>query len=181
MKIKYFGDNSFFIDNKVKISINPDAEEKIETDIVISLDKNIEDNKNIKCKKCISWQGEYEIKDVLIKIISLDENNIFILDVDSFRICFLNNQKEKIKDDIIEKIGGVDMLCVSMKYDIGLAVETISNISPNVAIPYNLENNLEDFVKKMKIEIPEKISFFDFKDISRDDEKTNVVLLDNQK
>lgn len=146
--------------------------------------------------------GEIEINGIFIKGIETfhDNNNgsnsgkntIFIIDSENIRLVHLGDYGEKkIKDDLLEKLGNVDILLIpiSGKYRTQAIEESIGiirQIEPRIIIPMHYGNKqekdgLEKFVKEIGI-TPEKLDKLSIKrnNISDDeDAQMQLIVLQN--
>ena len=146
--------------------------------------------------------GEIEINGIFIKGIETfhdnangtnnGKNTIFIIDSENIRLVHLGDYGEKkIKDDLLEKIGNVDILLIpiSGKYRAQAIEESIGiirQIEPKIIIPMHYGNKqekdgLEKFVKEIGI-TPEKLDKLSIKrnNISDDeDAQMQLIVLQN--
>ncbi len=92
--------------------------------------------------------GEYEISGVSVIGIPMDvNNNIFILEMDGLRIAYLKQFGEKLTTQLLEEIGSIDILVISV-VDAKLAAEVIKQVDPWLAIPMQF-SNVSEFLKVM--------------------------------
>jgi len=117
---------------------------------------------------------------------------IFIIDSENIRLVHLGDFGEKkIKDDLLEKIGSVDILLIPIasKYrtqPIEEAINIIKQIEPRIIIPMHYgssqdKNDLEKFIKEIGLP-PEKMEKLNIKrnNISDDeDAQMQLIVLEN--
>jgi L-ascorbate metabolism protein UlaG (beta-lactamase superfamily) len=91
--------------------------------------------------KVLDWPGEYEVSNVAIEAICpLGENfNIFVFALDGIKICHLSYLSHELPEDLLDRIGEVDILMVpvggSEVLDGKLAQKVVEAIEPRVVIP----------------------------------------------
>ena len=91
--------------------------------------------------KVLDWPGEYEVSNVAIEAICpLGENfNIFVFALDGIKICHLSYISHELPEDLLDRIGEVDILMVpvggSEVLDGKLAQKVVEAIEPRVVIP----------------------------------------------
>ncbi len=213
MIINWF-DHSFFkieTQNKI-IAIDPFNEEKLgnkpsrfKADIALSTHDHPGHN-NIDLIMgspfILNTPGEIEFNGVFIKGIDtyhdnddgtkFGKNTIFIIDSENIRLVHLGDFGEKkIKDDLLEKIGSVDILLIPIasKYrtqPIEEAINIIKQIEPRIIIPMHYgssqdKNDLEKFIKEIGLP-PEKMEKLNIKrnNISDDeDAQMQLIVLEN--
>jgi L-ascorbate metabolism protein UlaG (beta-lactamase superfamily) len=125
----------------------------------------------------ISSPGEYEIKGVSVFGFSSyhDEklgkeygaNTIYLIEMDGMRLCHLGDLGERLNDEKLEEIDGVDILMVPVGgfYTIGpkVAVELITKVEPKVVIPMHFKTefsgseldklvSVAEFLKELGVE-----------------------------
>jgi L-ascorbate metabolism protein UlaG (beta-lactamase superfamily) len=146
--------------------------------------------------------GEIEINGIFIKGVEtyhdntngekFGKNTIYVIDSENIRLVHLGNFGEKkIKDELLEKLGNVDILLIpiSGKYlnqPVEDAIGIIKQIEPKIIIPMHYGNKqekdgLEKFVKEIGI-TPEKLDKLSIKrnNISDDeDAQTQLIVLQN--
>lgn len=125
--------------------------------------------------KILNWPGEFEVSNVAIEAICpLGENlSIFIFALDGIKICHLSNLSHELTEELIDKIGEVDVLMIpvggSDVLDGKTAQKVVEAIEPRVVIPMlyaATDTNLNiggaaDFLKAMgktQVEPIEKFS-----------------------
>lgn len=91
--------------------------------------------------KVLNWPGEFEVSNVAIEAICpLGENlSIFIFALDGIKICHLSNLSHDLTEELIDKIGEVDVLMIpvggSDVLDGKTAQKVVEAIEPRVVIP----------------------------------------------
>jgi len=91
--------------------------------------------------KVLNWPGEFEVSNVAIEAICpLGENlSIFIFALDGIKICHLSNLSHELNEELIDKIGEVDVLMIpvggSEVLDGKTAQKVVEAIEPRVVIP----------------------------------------------
>ena len=198
MKIQFKGKTCFTIksENGTQIILNPHSGLKDIGAKIVTLSRQNQENLNISGNpQILDWPGEYEIDGIAITGIAvndqknLQENIAFKILVDQMRVCYLGNFNIKANDEILEKIGNVDILlipvggkdCLSAEQ----AKEIIEEIDPRIIIPmqYKSEENLEqqntlgDFLKKMGQIESEPREVFEVSKSQLPEEKTDIIVL----
>lgn len=91
--------------------------------------------------KVLNWPGEFEVSNVAIEALCpLGENlSIFIFALDGIKICHLSYLSHELTEELIDKIGEVDVLMIpvggSEVLDGKLAQKVVEAIEPRVVIP----------------------------------------------
>lgn len=168
MNIKWHGQSCVSLKSKTaKIFLDPHTVglkgKKIEADLVLSSKADIEGELEIAAETAVfTWPGEYESSKVSIHIIPFEEINILVFEVDDHKYCSLSSLRDKLPQEILEKIGEVDVLFVPIGNNeqvLGYkeAVDVIESIEPRVVIPINFQsdgsgtdfNDCEAFLKEI--------------------------------
>jgi L-ascorbate metabolism protein UlaG (beta-lactamase superfamily) len=186
MNIIWYGDTCFQItsatikDNPAKIVIDPIKDgaglkmPKLEANILIESSGKAELSKIKGDPFVIDGQGEFEIKGVFIQGIDVprkaDAENkeqslstAYILEAEGARICHLGNlsAQDINNNGVMEKIGDVDILLISVGGDKGFGAQQaagiVKQIDPHIVIPmlYNVSKksspleNVDIFLKIM--------------------------------
>lgn len=205
MEIKYFGGNCVKISNK-KASVVVDDLVNI-TGKPISTDKDISLytsglSKETKSYFCISGPGEYEVSEISIAGIPsrshMDEkgqesNTIYRLLVDDIRVAIIGHAYPDLSEEQLESIGTVDVLIIPVggngfTLDSIGASKIVKDIEPKIVIPTNFDDGktvyevpaapLEEALKSLVSEIPEKVDSLKIKNIESMGDVTKVVVLD---
>ncbi len=205
MEIKWHGESTFTIKGKsTTIVINPveggkHSLKEVKADTILLTDDYHEKAKLVKgCEKAeiINWPGEYEVQGAAIISIPTFTNEqeegdsdkgrivIFSLLVDDIRICHLGEIGQELDEDILEKIGDIDVLIVPVACKRALDNKKIHNaiedIDPRVIIPMYYDNTeeLEKFLKEIGTTDYEEVDVFEVKaKSSLPEERTDVVVL----
>lgn len=91
--------------------------------------------------KVLNWPGEFEVSNVAIEALCpLGENfSIFIFALDGIKICHLGYLSHELTEELIDKIGEVDVLMIPVGgaevLDGKLAQKVVEAIEPRVVIP----------------------------------------------
>ena len=127
--------------------------------------------------------GEYETKGVYIQGVETYHdkqegkerglNTVYLIEMEGIRICHLGDfGEEKMRDEILEKIGDVDILLIPVggKYTIDAeeAAKVVNQIDPRIVIPMHYKipglkasiEPIDQFLKEMgikKVEAEEKL------------------------
>jgi L-ascorbate metabolism protein UlaG (beta-lactamase superfamily) len=144
--------------------------------------------------------GEIEINNIFVKAIEtyhdnkegeeLGKNNIFVIDSEGMRLVHMGDYGErKMKDDLIEKLGSVDVLLIPVGNDkimsVNEAIDIIKKIEPKIVIPMHYQTqgpkNNEEIIKKFIKEIGIEAESMDKLNIKKanlsDDEDAQMQLI----
>ena len=205
MEIKWHGESTFTIKGKkTTVVINPvdGGKHKLKetkADTVLLTDDYHEKAKLLKGtekSEVINWPGEYEVQGAAIVAIPAytnerEEGNtdkgrilVFSLLVDDIRICHLAELGEPLDEEILGKIGDIDILIVptasKKALDNKKIHEAIEEIDPRVVIPMLYDNNedLEKLLKEMSVTEHEVLESFEAKAKSAlPEDRTDFVVL----
>lgn len=133
MDINYLGLSSFKIKGK-SASVVIDPVKPVEADIIVP-------------GKIINGPGEYEIKGVSILGFTFSDQVAYVYEIDGLRICHLGKIEKNLTDEMIEDLGDIDVLLISVGSNAG---EIIRGIEPKIIIPMNYEN-IDQFLKEVGI------------------------------
>jgi len=144
----------------------------------------------------INWPGEYEVKGAAIVAIPAytnekEEGNtdkgrivIFSMLVDDVRICHLGELGQNLDEEILGKIGDVDILIVptasKKALDNKKVHQAIEEIDPRVVIPmlYNNDEELGKLLKEMGVTEHEVLDNYEVKaKSSLPDDRTDFIVL----
>lgn len=150
----------------------------------------------------ISGPGEYEVAGVTVvgygsfhddkKGEERGKNTIYKMTIDGIRIAHLGDLGHKLSEELVDKLGDVDILLLPVggfyTVDAATAVEVVSQIEPLVVIPMHYKREgmgkgfeevegVDKFLKLMGAEGVEKLNKYT---VSRDrlPENTTVVVLE---
>jgi L-ascorbate metabolism protein UlaG (beta-lactamase superfamily) len=144
--------------------------------------------------------GEIEINNIFVKAIEtfhdnqegteLGKNNIFVIDSEGIRLVHMGDFGErKMKDDLIEKLGSVDILLIpagnTKIMTTNEAIDIIKKIEPKIVIPMHYQTqgskNNEEVIKKFIKEIGIEVETMEKLNIKKanlsDDEDTQMQLI----
>lgn len=153
MEIKWFGENSFLVDEKkVKVSIDP-QDESVKADIIIKTEQSgIKDDKAF----VVDWPGEYEAKDVIIHAAPIGvgegETRIISFEVDGISMCAMPQLEESPDTSLISELGDIDVLFVPMTIKPKVALDAVEEFDPRLAILSMTDSdgsNLAGFLKEV--------------------------------
>lgn len=152
--------------------------------------------KGLEDANVINWPGEYEIQGAAIVAIPAYTNEqkegdtatgrilLYSMEVDDIRICHLAEIGQDLDEEIIGKIGDVDILMVSAATEKGLTVkklhQAVEEIDPRVVIPMNFKDDkeLESLLNEFGVTEHETKERFDVKVKSElPEDKTDFVEL----
>lgn len=152
MEIQYLGGSSFKIKTKKAILITDPFKKTIADVVIVSQQDEekinpalIKGTSNRSSPFILPGPGEYEVSEVFILGRKWKESLVYIIQAEEMRIAFLGDFQEKLKDDQLEEINGVDILLISLN-----ATEVVSQIEPRVVIPAT--ENPEKFLKNLGLE-----------------------------
>jgi len=217
MTIKWYGHSCFHIisnsskNSPVSIIIDPFNESiglklprKLEADIVL-ITHDHDDHNNIKkisdSPFLITSPGEYDVKEVSIKGISVYHDNsegkergrvtAYKIETEKMNICHLSDLGQKeLTSDQVNAIGEVDILMIPIgghfTVDAKEAAKIMAQIEPKIIIPmhYKLPNlkikldSLDDFLKTLGIKNLEKLSKLIVKEKDLPREEVKIIALE---
>ena len=122
--------------------------------------------------------GEYEVAGISVIGIKVDENVVFVYEIDGLRICNLGNNLKKLSDGKVSAIGDIDVLLLPVGAE---SVELLQQIESYYIIPYGYANQdeLDKFLKDSGYSV-ERLSKFSLKkDDIVEDQTTEVKVLSN--
>lgn len=178
MEIKFKGHSCFTVKSESGIQVVTDPfSESIALKTpnlqgrIVTVSHDNENHNNVSIVKdnptVLDWPGEYEIEGIAVAGIAAndektgEENIIFKFIIDRIRVCHLGDFNQKLTNDLLDKIGNVDVLFIPVggqnSLDASKAKEIIEEIDPRIIIPmhYQLNGNnlelgtLQDFLRKM--------------------------------
>ncbi|KKP36873.1 MAG: hypothetical protein UR28_C0036G0002 [Candidatus Peregrinibacteria bacterium GW2011_GWF2_33_10] len=149
MKIIYRGESSFVFSNKKNIiAFNPFA--PTDANIVLLGQSGLD--KGFSNTKVFSWPGEYEVSGVPIIAIKIpfSDNVIYKFALDEINVAVLDGLTDILPDDILEKIGDVDVLLIHIESmeAANKIHDVVEDIDPRVIIPFGY--NEVDLAKSAK-------------------------------
>jgi len=148
----------------------------------------------------IKGPGEYETKGISIKgILSFHDNKegkergtntIYVIEVEGIKICHLGDLgEEKLNDEQLEEINGVDILMIPVGGTVTIngedAVEVINQIEPRMVIPMHYKipglaaklDGVDVFLKEMGISKKEVVDKLTMKKKDLPQEDMEVVVM----
>jgi hypothetical protein len=97
--------------------------------------------------RVLDWPGEFEVKGISIESFhpNGDETNAFLFQVEGIHICHLGYLSHEISDEVLERIGDVDILLVpvggGLVLDGKTAQKVVESIEPRIVM-FRLRNSL---------------------------------------
>lgn len=91
--------------------------------------------------KVLDWPGEFEVAGVSIESFPTDTNEglIFMFYIDGIRVCHLSSLAHEISDELVERIGDIDVLLLPVGggdvLDGKAAQKVLEALEPRVVIP----------------------------------------------
>lgn len=151
MNIKWHGQACLSLKSRgAKILLAPEQAElqpaHLEADLVLTADMNaVRPAALPPAAKFFNWPGEYEAARVSVQIIPWDGTAIIVFEADDIVFCSLGKIKTKPDQEILEKIGNVDVLFVpiggrGLIFDYKEALDVIESVEPRVVIPINFQS-----------------------------------------
>ncbi len=200
MEIQFKGKSCFTLKNDkgTQIILDPTKELKEIAAKIVTINHGKKDEKIEGISgnpEILNWPGEYEIDGIAITGIpahdqkELKENIIFKFVIDRIRVCHMGSFNTKASDEILDKIGNVDILIIPVGgtgcINAEKAKEIIEEVDPRIIIPmqYKNENNLDqqdtlqDFLKKMGMTEIEPTDTYTITRSQLPDDKSEVILL----
>lgn len=151
MDILWHGNNCFTLKTKTATAvINPYKDGKglklpELTGEVAVVTGTLEGNDNVEAvkgsPKVIDWPGEYEVAGIVMTATRSPETDgfFFTLVGDNTRVCYLENVGKKLEEELVDKIGDVDVLILPVGGPEGMGAETahsiVETIEPRCVIP----------------------------------------------
>jgi len=200
MEIQFKGESCFVIKNEksTQIILDPTTTLKNVTAQIITFSQGEKGNHLEEISgnpQILNWPGEYEIDGISITGIATNDNKnmreniVFKLVVENIRICHLGNFNIKANNEILDKIGNVDILILPVGGQNTItaeeAKEIIEEIDPRIIIPMHYQINdeklkkgtLQDFLKKMGQIETEAKDLYKITKNQLPDDKSEVVVL----
>ena len=126
----------------------------------------------------VDGPGEYEVKGISVfgvasyhddkKGKERGQNTIYTIETEGLKICHLGDLGEKLNEEQLEEIGGVDILLIPVggvyTIDFEEAVEIIDQIEPKIVIPMHYKERgmtkdfdqlagVDEFLKSLGVEV----------------------------
>ena len=217
MDIIYLGHSSFKIKTKTATVVTDPFDPQmvgfkyagVEGDIVTVSHDHKDHNavdKVAGIRKVVNGPGEYEIMGVSILGYGSfhdaseggerGKNTIYVFEADGLRLAHLGDLGHPLSDDLVSKIGAIDILMVPVggEYTIGskAAAEVVSKIDPYFVIPmhYKLDGinpetfaklePVETFLKEVGITVENLPKFSVKKEDIQEDQSSKVIILERK-
>ncbi len=171
MDIAYLGGGSFRIKGKASVVVTDPTDIKKAGANIITLSAKRDGGRAFYIEdeaKIIQGPGEYEIGGVSVVGVGTESNTVYVIEIDTLRLCHLGNLTQKLTDDQVKDIGTVDILFVPMEKS-----EVVSQLGPSIIIPMNYKDEefkTEDFVSQLGIP-SETLPKLSLKEIGPDEER----------
>ncbi len=122
--------------------------------------------------------GEYEVAGISVIGIKVDENIVFVYEIDGLRVCHLGNITKKLSDSKVSSIGDIDVLLLPVGPE---SIEMLQQIESYYVIPYGYssEDELDKFLKDSGFTVEKLAKFSIKKDDIVEDQTTSIVVLNN--
>ncbi len=181
MKIIYKGGSSFLFKGK-KLSIALDPKDNIKADI--ELFSSIIDGNDMSLSKIVSWPGEYEINGIPLVSIKAEGTDklIYRFTIDDLNVVILTGVSESLNDEILEKLGSVNVLLLPIKgteneLSAKKAHSIFEDIEPAVVIPFDFDQtNLNEFAKEFGA-MPVMLDEYEVTESSLSPDKSECIVL----
>jgi len=198
MDIIWHGKSCFTLKGKTAtLVMNPDDSIKtpLKGDVVISSlgdDAKLAEVKDVR--KTFTWPGEYEVSGVVIAALPAwtrskskeesgekgEETLIFCIEIEGVSLCHLGGLGHKLTSEMVDEIGDVDVLFVSVGKESNLgdkAEEVVGQIDPRVVILMGDEHP-EAYAKDLKAQLGEKLDKYTITSVGKlPQEKTEYYVL----
>ncbi len=126
--------------------------------------------------RLFSWPGEYEVKGVAVHAYPTAANDkntqnplLFIIYTDDSKICYIPEIKEELHSDLIEEIGGIDLLVFPAAGSDKVWHATLEEIEPKAILPIIDEKStvsIDAFLAKIGLVKPEPLDKITLKNVS---------------
>lgn len=164
MEITWYGNSCFQIkgsDATVVADAYTDTKvSKLKANILVLGDEAAQEKGNVaeleENPRIIDWPGEFEVSGVSIesypahaysKSEVLKNQNVFVFTIDGFRVCTLSSLNHDVSDDLLDKLGEVDVLIIPVGgknvLDTKTAQTIIEEIDPRIIVPSCFESPAE--------------------------------------
>ena len=159
MKIKYYGHSCFAFKGKDVTVVTDPYDPYVGYDLprltadIVTVSHQHSDHNYLKAVKpgaaVVDTPGEHDVKGIGIKGYEVNHDSaggsrrgksiIFCMDIDGIRLCHLGDLGERLRDDVLEKIKGADVLFAPVGGFFTLEpdrmAEEIRRVSPRIVIP----------------------------------------------
>jgi L-ascorbate metabolism protein UlaG (beta-lactamase superfamily) len=151
MNIRWHGNSCISIKSKsAKIFLDPQSVglkgKEIDANLVLTSDADVEEDLNLAAEVSVfTWPGEYEATKVSVQIVPFEGKNILVFEVDDIKCCSLSNLSEKLSQEMVEKIGDVDVLFIPVGNNekvlsVKDAIDVVESVEPRIVIPINFKS-----------------------------------------
>ena len=144
------------------------ASEKSEAEIILSFNDIFLNSAAKPAKKNIfSRMGEYEVKDVLIYVLSsknTDQADLFSVNIDGVNIIYLDNSVNSLASETIDLVGVCHILVAELNHDdLKAKSELVNEIDPYVVIPLSDEpETVHKFATNLGLVEPEAQGYLNY-------------------
>ena len=128
-------------------------------------------------KLTLTGPGEYEVSGISIIGIPINEETVFIYEVDKLRICHLGNLIKKLPENKLALLGDVDVLLLFVGSQ---SVEIIQQIESQYVIPFGYKNQeeLDKFLRESGLVVEKKSRFSLKKEEIIEESSAQIVILE---
>lgn len=129
-------------------------------------------------KKELIGPGEYEVSGISVIGLQLEENNIFIYEVDGLRILNLGNLNKKLSDSKLSSIGDIDILLLPVG---DITLERMQQIESYYVIPFGQksEEDLDKFLIESGLTVQRMPKFSLKREEIIEESPTQIILLES--
>lgn len=165
MNIRWHGNSCISIKSKsAKIFLDPQSiglkAKEIDADLVLTSDADVEEDLNLAAEVSVfTWPGEYEAAKVSVQIIPFENKNILVFEVDDIKCCSLSDLSEKLSQEMVEKIGDIDVLFIPVGNNEKVlsakdAIDVVESVEPRIVVPINFKS------EKFGADLSDAVPFF---------------------
>lgn len=126
--------------------------------------------------KSFAGPGEYEVAGISVIGVKTDESNVFVFEMDRFRICYLGAVTKKLSDSKVDQIGDIDILLTPITAE---SIEITQQIESYYIVPYGAKSSeeLDKFVKESGFTVTNTKKFSIKKDELIEDSTAQIIVL----
>lgn len=128
--------------SEFKLSLNPTSKDS-KADLVLKTEAALPIVESSPLE-VIQTPGEFEIMGVKVRGIGSEKEadekilrTIYLVEMDDLRLCFLGSAQKDINEDLLEKIGEVDVLFVGGDTEVKKTHSLIKDIDPRIVVVYS--------------------------------------------